>query len=83
MTAGEWEAFGDASAAHQTVTIDGVTYSAQDGPCEWFARCTRTAAGFVAHPIIGPVPTCAECAAKLDLTFMAATAAPQQGDTNQ
>lgn len=35
--------------------------------CEWFALCTRPADGVVAHPILGDVPTCARCAAKLGL----------------
>lgn len=37
--------------------------------CEWFARCVRIAAGVVAHPILGDVPTCAECAKKMNLTL--------------
>ena len=35
--------------------------------CEWYARCTHAAVGVVEHPILGPVPTCARCAAKHDL----------------
>lgn len=35
--------------------------------CEWFARCTRPAAGTVTHPIMGEVPCCKECAEALDL----------------
>jgi hypothetical protein len=31
--------------------------------CEWFLLCDRPATVFVEHPIIGPVPTCAKCAA--------------------
>lgn len=37
--------------------------------CEWFALCTNPAAGMVAHPILGEVPTCERCAKMLDLTF--------------
>lgn len=37
--------------------------------CEWYARCTRPAAGNVSHPILGQVPTCAECATRHGLTF--------------
>ena len=35
--------------------------------CEWFALCDRPADGVVSHPILGWVPTCQRCAAKLDL----------------
>ena len=35
-----------------------------DYPCQWFALCTNPAAGTVAHPILGSVPTCQRCADK-------------------
>jgi len=31
--------------------------------CQWFALCDRPAAGVVAHPVLGQVPTCSRCAA--------------------
>lgn len=31
--------------------------------CQWFARCVRAAVTSIAHPILGDVPVCAECAA--------------------
>lgn len=43
----------------------------EETQCEWFALCTRPAAGDVGHPILGPVPTCAECATRLGLVFEA------------
>lgn len=30
--------------------------------CRWFARCGRPASGTRAHPILGDVPICTECA---------------------
>lgn len=39
--------------------------------CEWFARCENVADGVVSHPILGLVPTCSRCAAKLDLELRA------------
>ena len=36
--------------------------------CEWFALCDHPATLLVAHPILGDVPTCERCVAKLDLT---------------
>jgi hypothetical protein len=41
--------------------------------CEWFALCTNQAAGVVEHPVLGQVPTCQRCAAKLSLTLVCAT----------
>lgn len=38
--------------------------------CEWFAMCGRPAAGVVAHPILGDVPTCQTCADKHDLDLV-------------
>lgn len=37
--------------------------------CEWFALCDKPAAGNVAHPILGSVPTCQRCADRMELTF--------------
>lgn len=34
--------------------------------CEWFALCTREAAGTVYHPVLGDVPTCDRCRDKAD-----------------
>lgn len=38
--------------------------------CQWFARCDHRAAGEVAHPVLGSVPTCTRCADRMDLTFI-------------
>lgn len=35
--------------------------------CRWFARCVRPAFAHVEHPILGPVPTCRECIARMGL----------------
>lgn len=40
--------------------------------CQWFARCTREAAGVVEHPVLGHVPCCQECADSLDMTVLPA-----------
>ena len=29
--------------------------------CEWFALCIREAVGTQDHPVLGPVPICADC----------------------
>ena len=42
-------------------------------PCQWFALCVRDAAGVVAHPVLGEVPTCTVCAASHDLALVPAT----------
>jgi hypothetical protein len=34
-------------------------------PCEWFALCTNTTDTYIEHPILGPVPCCARCAAQV------------------
>jgi hypothetical protein len=44
--------------------------------CEWFARCTREAAGVVSHPVLGDVPTCQPCAVMLDLDLQPPPADP-------
>jgi hypothetical protein len=33
--------------------------------CMWFAYCTRTATTMRQHPVLGRVPICAECDAKM------------------
>lgn len=37
--------------------------------CQWFLKCENTATGTVAHPVLGPVPTCRRCADLLDLAL--------------
>lgn len=37
--------------------------------CQYYALCRNPADGTTPHPILGPVPTCARCAAKHDLTL--------------
>ena len=39
--------------------------------CQWYALCALPAAGTVAHPVLGDVPTCSRCAEKHDLTLTA------------
>lgn len=51
---------------------DGHEWRLVVGPCEWFARCERPAAGTVAHPVLGDVPTCQECARRFDLDLRTA-----------
>jgi hypothetical protein len=34
--------------------------------CAWFAQCTRRATLVRPHPVLGDVPTCHDCNAKLD-----------------
>lgn len=41
--------------------------------CGWFAMCDRPAAGVVAHPVLGPVPTCEPCATDHDLDLEVGT----------
>lgn len=38
--------------------------------CEWFAFCQNPAAGNVAHPVLGQVPTCQRCADKFELVLV-------------
>lgn len=40
--------------------------------CAWFHGCVRKANGVVAHPVLGWVPTCADCATMLDLELVRA-----------
>jgi hypothetical protein len=40
--------------------------------CEWYALCTNPAEGTVAHPVLGPVPTCTRCATKHGLDLQVA-----------
>jgi hypothetical protein len=35
--------------------------------CAWFAACVRPAVYRVAHPVLGEVPTCAECVCRLGM----------------
>ena len=35
-------------------------------PCEWFALCDHEATGTMAHPILGDVPICDRCRAKVE-----------------
>jgi hypothetical protein len=35
--------------------------------CQWFALCTNLTDQCVSHPVLGDVPTCERCAAKLGL----------------
>lgn len=34
-------------------------------PCQWFALCDNAAVTTEPHPILGDVPICARCAAKV------------------
>ncbi len=34
--------------------------------CQWFALCDNQATGTLAHPILGEVPICDRCAAKVE-----------------
>jgi hypothetical protein len=34
-------------------------------PCRWFLRCDRPAASTLPHPVLGAVPVCAVCLAKV------------------
>jgi hypothetical protein len=38
--------------------------------CQWFAACTRPAAGFAPHPVLAGVPTCTGCAARFELPLV-------------
>ena len=38
--------------------------------CGWFALCLNTADGYVPHPVLGPVPTCRDCADKCELDLV-------------
>lgn len=33
--------------------------------CEWFALCTNSPVGVVAHPILGETPICQRCADRM------------------
>lgn len=37
-----------------------------NGPCEWFALCTNDATKMRKHPILGNVPICDRCDAKVE-----------------
>jgi len=42
-----------------SVTVSGA------GPCEWFALCRNVATTVRPHPLLGAVPICARCDAKV------------------
>lgn len=42
-----------------------------DATCRWFLLCTEPTAGYVAHPVLGRVPTCKRCADKHGLVLKA------------
>lgn len=42
----------------------------QEFTCEYFARCSRPAAGVTTHPILGHIPTCQPCADRFGLTIL-------------
>lgn len=37
------------------------------GTCQWFALCDNQATTTVAHPVLGDVPICARCLARLGI----------------
>jgi hypothetical protein len=45
-------------------------WAGQTALCEYYALCVNLAAGAVAHPILGLVPTCERCRAKHNLRFV-------------
>jgi len=47
--------------------------------CRWFALCDHPAAGTVAHPILGPVPTCTRCTNRLGLALVPYPSSTQDG----
>jgi hypothetical protein len=36
--------------------------------CAWFALCDQEATTLVGHPVLGQVPTCPRCAARVEAT---------------
>jgi hypothetical protein len=34
--------------------------------CQWFALCTNNATTALPHPVLGSVPTCDHCAARVE-----------------
>lgn len=36
------------------------------GPCHWFAGCRNQATSMMAHPILGQVPICDRCRARVE-----------------
>jgi hypothetical protein len=49
------QADADAARQRELVTI-----------CEWFALCDHAATGTMTHPILGEVPICDRCRAKVE-----------------
>ena len=49
------------------------------GPCMWFALCTNDATTTRPHPILGNVPICDRCDAKVDQIAAAGRQEPGRG----
>lgn len=52
------------------LTDDGVFHRTPEGelvavPCQWFALCDRDAVNVEPHPVLGEVPICERCQAKV------------------
>jgi hypothetical protein len=66
MTDQEWTASVDEAAAE----MDPVDWRGdpvyRGDACQWFALCDNIATGTLAHPVLGPVPICDRCAAKVE-----------------
>lgn len=41
-------------------------YTETETVCEWFAMCLNVATTTQPHPILGPVPICDRCKAKVE-----------------
>ena len=48
--------------------VNDVLSTSDDEPqrCEWFALCENAATTTRSHPILGPVPICERCDARVD-----------------
>lgn len=73
---GGWD-LGDVEHGHDT--LDDARFVARERAeveemylllCEWYLNCDNYAAGAVAHPILGAVPTCERCATKHSKTLV-------------